>query len=134
MVPRIDVRTELAKKNYTGELNFSFDADNGLIDIPYVEISSPIRAALHYEIFADDTVEVTGKISFTLKGLCSRCLAETEEEIGFAAEGVFAPDPKDEEYGYANGFIDLGEFLRDSVLFALPSRLLCKNCTEEESE
>ncbi len=134
MVPRIDVKTAIAKKKYVGELDVTFDADGKLIDIPYVEFASPVRAALRYEIFADDKAEVTGTISFRLKGLCSRCLAETEREIGYSAEGVFAPMPKDDEYGYSNGFIDLGEFLRDSVMFALPARLLCGSCADDGSE
>ncbi len=134
MVPRIDVRNLVARKIFTGELEFGFDADSGLIDLPYAEFSSPVKAELHYEIFADDKVEVTGKLSFSLKGLCSRCLAEAEEEIVYGAEGVFSLSPKEEEYEYSNGFVDLREFLRDSVLFALPSRLLCRACAEEESE
>ncbi len=134
MVPRIDVRNLVARKNYTGELEFSFDGDEALIDIPFVEFSSPVKAALKYEIFADDKTEIEGTIVFSLKGLCSRCLAETEEKIEYGAEGVFSPLPKDEEYGYRNGIIDLREFLRDSVLFALPSRLLCRACAEDDSE
>ncbi len=134
MIPRIDVRNAVARKNFTGELEFAFEAEQDLIDIPYVEFSSPVTAALRYEIFADDKAEVTGKLSFSLKGLCSRCLAEAEKEIVCGAEGTFAPVPKDEEYGYSNGFIDLREFLRDSVMFALPPRLLCGTCAEEESE
>lgn len=131
MVPRIDVRNEIARKNFTGTLRFAFDAEQDLIDIPYVEFSSPVTAELTYELFTDGKAEVSGTLSFCLKGLCSRCLAETEEEVVYDAEGVFAPVPKDEEYEYSNGFIDLREFLRDSVLFALPSRLLCRACAEE---
>lgn len=133
MVPRIDVRRESAMKHLSGELGFSFEAEGGLIDVPYVEFSSPVKAQLGYEIFANGKVEVEGTISFSLKGLCSRCLSEAEEEVTFHAEGVFSPDPKDDEYGYLN-VIDLGEFLRDSVLFALPPRLLCRACAEDESE
>lgn len=131
MVPRIDVRNEIARKNFTGTLRFTFDAEEGLIDIPYVEFSSPVTAELSYELFLDGKAEVSGKVSFHLKGLCSRCLAETEEEVSYDAVGVFAPVPKDEEYGYSGGSIDLREFLRDSVMFALPSRLLCGACAEE---
>ncbi len=134
MVPRIDVRNAVARKNFTGGLDFSFDAEEGLIDIPYVEFASPVKASLHYEIFSDGKAEVTGTLSFLLKGLCSRCLAEAEKETVYEAEGVFSPSPKDEEYGYSNGTVDLREFLRDSVLFALPSRLLCRHCAEDESE
>ncbi len=134
MIPRIDVRGCSARKNFTGKLEFSFDADETWLDIPYVEFASPVKAALSYEIFSDDKAEVTGTVTFALKGLCSRCLASAEEEIVFPAEGVFAPSPEDEEYGYANGFVDLREFLRDTVLFALPQRLLCKACAEDESK
>ncbi len=131
MVPRIDVKNSIARKSFTGTLEFSFRAEQGLLDIPYTELASPVTAVLYYEILADDKVEVTGTLTFSLKGLCSRCLEEAEEKIAYEAEGIFSLSPKDEEYGYCNGLIDLREFLRDSVLFALPSRLLCSSCAEE---
>ena len=133
MVPKIDVRNSVAKKIYAGELTFEFEAEQDLLDIPYVSFDSPVRAELKFEIFQDDSVEVKGRIAYVLKGLCSRCLGEAEQEIVFEAEGVFvATEPEDEEYSYRNGRVDLSEFLRDCVAFSLPQRLLCDDCAEQE--
>ena len=133
MVPKIDVRSSVAKKIYTGELSFGFEAEEGLLEIPYVSFASPLQAELNFEIFEDDSVEVKGRISYTLKGLCSRCLSEAQQEIVYEVEGVFVPtEPQDEEYSYSNGKVDLEEFLRDSVLFSLPQTILCDACAEEE--
>ncbi len=131
-IPEIDVRRCVARKCYEGELNFSFDAEDGLLDIPLVAFASPVTARLRYEIFEDDAVEVKGTISFTLRGECSRCLAQTEETFTHETEALFLPKaPLGEEYGYTGGIVDLAEFLRDTVAFALPARLLCKTCEEE---
>lgn len=130
MIPRIDVKSSVARKNFTGTLDFSFEAEKDLLDIPYVDFSAPVHVTLTYEIYGEDKVEAHARLTFSLKGLCSRCLAETEREIVSEAEGVFSPVPKDEEYGYQN-VVDLREFLRDSVLFALPPRLLCEACAAE---
>ena len=133
MIPKIDVRGLAAKKIYAGELSFEFE-EEGLLDIPYVEFSSPVRAELHYEITEDNTVEVTGSVAFSLKGACSRCLSETEKRFSESVEGVFEPGKGDgESYGY-NGVVVLDEFLRDCVAFALPPRLLCGACENPDGE
>ncbi len=133
MIPRIDVRKSFAAGVRTGELHFPFEPEQALIDIPYVSFSSPAEADLSYEVFGDGEVEVHGSVAFSLKGLCSRCLAEAETRVRYEAEGVFVPhSPKDDEYVYSNGFIDLNEFLRDAVMFALPARLLCERCEHEQ--
>ena len=131
-IPEIDVRRCVARKCYEGELIFSFDAEDGLLDIPLVTFASPVTARLTYEIFEDDAVEVKGTVSFTLRGACSRCLAPAEQTFTRDTEALFLPaEPLGEEYGYTGGIVDLAEFLRDTVAFALPPRLLCKACEEE---
>lgn len=132
MICEIDVRGCVARKKYTGELSLEYEADNSLIDIPYVTFASPVKAALRYEIFEDDSVEVKGVIAFTLKGLCSRCLSETERQFEGEVDAVFVPNLKEEgdEYGYSNGRVKLDEALRDALLFALPARLECENACE----
>ena len=133
MMRGIDVRRCNAEKNYAGELVFEFAGEEELLDIPYVAFSSPVEAKLHYEILEDDSVEVRGTVSFSLKGECSRCLKMTERRFTGEAEGYFVPrgaKGAEEDYSYSNGVIDLGEFLRDAVLFAMPARLTCSDgCT-----
>ncbi len=132
----IDVRKCNAERKYTGELNFGFRGDESLIDIPFVCFSSPVQAHLFYEILEDDSVEVSGEVSFTLKGACSRCLKEIEQRISYETEALFVPQGRKaeaEDYTYRNGIVDLGEFLRDTVLFALPSALFCpEGCSAPE--
>ncbi len=135
MIPEIDIRGSIAQKKTEGSLSFSYEADETLLDIPFVKFAGPVRAELTYRIFDDLTVEVRGTISFVLEGACSRCLADASEEIVYEAEGFFARGEDDgETYGYTNGKVLLEEFLRDSLMFALPSRLLCKACEQWENE
>ena len=132
MIPVLDVRGCVARKNYEGKLEFEFEADESLLDIPFVKFSTPVKAELFYEIMEDNSVEIEGTVSFTLKGACSRCLSEAERRFTGEAIATFVPGkPQDEEYNYF-GSVDLNEFLRDAVMFALPSRLLCDPCNEEE--
>ena len=130
MALKLDVRRANAEKKYEGELETTFEADGSLVPIPFVTFASPVTAKLRYAILEDDSVEVTGTISFTLKGSCSRCLKETQQVFESETEGYFVPGGEDgEDYSYTNGVIDFGEFLRDSVMFAMPSRLVCsENC------
>lgn len=132
----IDVRKCNAEGKYTGTLDFEFEGDASLIDIPFVSFSTPVHAVLDYEIFEDNSVEVKGELSFTLEGACSRCLKPTKEHILTEAEALFVPKggkAEEEDYTYRNGIVDLGEFLRDTVLFALPSALFCaEGCSAPE--
>ena len=132
----IDVRKCNAEGKYTGTLDFEFEGDASLIDIPFVSFSTPVRAVLDYEIFEDNSVEVRGELSFTLEGACSRCLKPTKEHVLSEAEALFVPKggkAEEEDYTYRNGIVDLGEFLRDTVLFALPSALFCaEGCSAPE--
>lgn len=136
MIPEIDVRRCVAAKEYEGTLSFSFEADASLLEIPFVKFAAPVEARLGWFICRDnETVELSGEVSFTLCGACSRCLAEAEQPFTYRAEAVFVRGESDgEEYGYLNGKIKLEEFLRDSILFALPQRLLCKACGEWEKD
>ena len=135
MIPEIDVRTLTARKISEGTLAFSFEPEADLLEIPYVQFEGAVKAELTYRIFEDDSVEVAGRIFFALSGSCSRCLKETRKELTGEVDGFFLPGESDgENYGYVGGKILLSELMRDSLMFALPSRLLCDACTQWENE
>ena len=126
MIPRIDVRLNRARGEYAGELAFEFEGDNSLIDLPDTRFASCVKAALRYEILEDDTVEITGTLTFMLDGPCSRCLTPVQQEVTAKIEAEFVPGEGDgDSYGYSGGFVDLRELMRDTVLVALPSTLEC---------
>lgn len=134
MIPKIDVRRSVARKKYEGELSFEYSADGSLIDIPFVGFSSPVKADLRYEIFEDDSVEVTGTVTFSMKGGCSRCLGETEQTFTGEVDGLFVKNgDEDEDFVYSD-MVDLTDLLRESVLFALPSKFLCGECLSDGDE
>lgn len=136
MIPEIDVRGNIARKNFEGTIDVLFEADESLLEIPFVKFAGPVRAQLDWSILTDNaTVEVDGNISFTLTGSCSRCLSPASSDILFAVDAVFVPGEGDgEAYGYTGGKVSFKEFLHDSILFALPSRLLCKACEQWEKD
>ena len=128
---RIDVRMCNARKEYSGELDFEYEADASLLDLPYTEFNGPVHVSLTYEIFEDNDVEVKGTLRFSLKGLCSRCLAEVEKVFEAEIDACFTEgEAEDEEYEYRNGIVDLEELLRDTLLVALPSKLECEKACE----
>ena len=123
---KIDVLRAQALKQLSGNLSFEITADEELIDIPFVAFSSPVSVSAHYEILDDGKVEVTGSVRFTLKGLCSRCMKETERSISGEINALFVPNGEgDDDYAYTNGRIVLDEAVRDAVMFALPNSFLC---------
>lgn len=123
----LDIQSCIARKNYTGTLTICYDEDEEYVGIPYVTFSSPVKAELKYEIFEDDSVDITGSVTFSLKGLCSRCLSETETEVTGEVDACFLPGGDDgENYGYHGGKLDLREALRDAVIAAMPLKLTCK--------
>ena len=130
MIAKLEIARSLAEKKYSGTLAFEFEADKELIELPYAEVSSPVKAELSYEILEDNSVRVFGTIGYKLKGLCSRCLKETERSVSYEAEGYFVPQGakgEDGDYVYSGKTIDLSEFLRDELAFSLPMTLLCSD-------
>lgn len=122
----IDVSRALALGKESGDLSFEYSADDALVDIPFVSFSSPVSVSVHYEILRDGKTEVTGSVRFSLKGLCSRCMQETEREISGEISALFVPNGDGgEDYAYRNGRIELDEAVRDAVVFALPNSFLC---------
>lgn len=126
----IDVRKLNVQKRYVGDLEFEFDGDDTLIDIPFVRFASPVKVRARYEIFEDDSVEVKGKVFYTLEGLCSRCLKETSAQVETELDALFETE-QGEDYVYFGGKIDLSVAVRDAVLTGMPRVLSCGEACRE---
>ncbi len=132
MIPTLNISQCRARRQLTGELAFEFEPEADLVEIPFVAFKGPVHVHLGYAIAEDDKVEVEAAISFTLAGACSRCLEPAENLISDTMQCLFERGTGDgESYGFLGGVVNFGEMLRDAVLFALPSRILCKGCSEE---
>ena len=127
----IDVRKLNAQKKYSGTLEFEYEAPENLIDIPFVKFSSPVKVEAEYELFEDDSLELRGKILYTLGGQCSRCLKETSERVEEELDAYFQPFKGGEDYAYSGGVIDLTNAVNDAIMSSMPRTLSCgENCQD----
>ena len=127
----IDVRKLNAQKKYSGTREFEYEAPENLIDIPFVKFSSPVKVEAEYELFEDDSLELRGKILYTLEGQCSRCLKETSERVEGELDAYFQPFKDGEDYAYSGGVIDLTNAVNDAIMSSMPRTLSCgENCQD----
>ena len=127
----IDVRKLNAQKKYSGRLEFEYEAPENLIDIPFVKFSSPVKVEAEYELFEDDSLELRGKILYTLEGQCSRCRKETSERVEGELDAYFQPFKGGEDYAYSGGVIDLTNAVNDAIMSSMPRTLSCgENCQD----
>ena len=79
----------------------------------------------------------SGKFTTGITGSCSRCLGEAKKQISFIIEEEFFPvidiasgihlHPPPEEFTITdNHILDLGEAIRQYIIMAIPTRLLCR--------
>ncbi len=80
---------------------------------------------------------MTGKLTAQIKGFCSRCLCPAGATVKFKMEDEFFPVtdinsgshinvPPDEFTIDANHILDLDEAIRQYIIMATPTKLLCK--------
>lgn len=126
----VDVRKLNASGNWSGRLRFDYEAPAELIDIPFVRFSAPVRVEADYVLCEDDSLEVTGKVSYVLEGQCSRCLKDASQAVEGELSACFRLSPKDaEDYAYSGGRIDLTAAVNDAILASMPRVLSCgENC------
>ena len=133
---RVEIKTILRK---TGD-SFEFEAigrpEEIALSFPGYEFSEPVKF--------DGVVSNAGNDVFVIKGVvaagwtshCARCLSEVVSQIEAEVDVTFRPqNPRDpglkgsvdpeEEYTYSGYAIELDRALRDSLILALPFRVLC---------
>ena len=123
----IDIRKLNAQKKYTGEMQFDYSASDTLIDIPFVNFSTPVTVKFSYELYEDDSLEIKGTVSYTLTGQCSRCLQTATQKIVGDLDALFEPIAGGEDYSYKNGVIDLKQAVDEAIMASLPFILSCGN-------
>ena len=121
----IDIRKLNAKKAYQGELHFEYAAPEELIGIPFVKFVGPVKVDFSYELYADDALEVKGKVVYSLEGQCSRCLKDAATTVEGELDALFEPMKEPEDYGYTGGVVRLEEAVQDAIMASMPFSLSC---------
>ena len=101
---------------------FEYDADID-VAIPDTKLMLPVKVQGTVFITGNNSAEAEGEIVFTLKGACTRCLAETEKTFTADFNEVFGEDG----YPIVNGKIDLSKSVDDIIIMNTPVAFLCKD-------
>ena len=121
----VDVRKLNSQKKYSGCMEFEYFAPEELIEIPFTKFASPVKIVFDYDLYEDDSFEIRGTVSYKLEGQCSRCLKDAKAEVEGELDAYFEPRKDYEDYGYANGVIDLKKAVHDAIMASMPFSLSC---------
>lgn len=123
----LEIKKLMARAAYTGEFSFDYQPPQESILVPLCRIENGVKVTGNYEIFEDDEVEITLKISYVLVGSCSYCLADAQKSIEYSSDVLFVTDKNDcDNYVYDGNRLDLSTAVNDALLFSQPKVLLCK--------
>ena len=132
MVMVLDIKKLIAKKQYVGSFAFECTPPQDKFVLPLTEVDGDLKAEGEFEIYEDDCVGITFTLRYKLKGQCSYCLEDAQEEITYVADVLFVPDKDDaDNYYYDGARLDLSVAVSDAFVFSQPKVLLCKACRGE---
>ena len=121
----IDIRKLNAQKKYTGTMELEYSAPETFLPMPFVKFAAPIKVRFDYELYADDSFEIRGNISYDLVGQCSRCLKDASMHVEGELEAYFQTKEDYEDYRYANGIVDLTQAVEDALMASMPFSVSC---------
>lgn len=127
----INVTKLNAQKSWSGQMEFTYDAPEELIGVPFAKFVAPVKVEIEYDILEDDSVEIRGRVIYDLVGQCSRCLSDAKAHVEGEIDAYFQPFQDAEDYSYKNGTIVLDDAVNDAIMASMPYVLSCgKDCPE----
>ena len=99
----LEIKKLFAKGCYTGSFSYEVSPAKDLILLPLCTVDS-VKVEGEYEIFDDEEVEITLRISYTIYGSCSYCLADTKQEINYSTDILFVTDSGDRDNYVYDGY------------------------------
>ena len=121
----LEVKKLNALRKYTGDFGFEYSPDVNLCLIPLSRFEGSVKVTGEYEIFEDDSVEIRFTVRYLIKGQCSYCLKDAEQEVSFDSEVLFVTEKDDDNYYYDGNKLNLKTAVDDAILISQPNVLLC---------
>ena len=75
-------------------------------------------------VTGEHSAEISGEVTFVLRGECTRCLEDAEREYVVSFDEVAG---EEDGYPVVNDKIDLGKIVDDAVIVNMPVKFLCKD-------
>ena len=103
---------------------FEYSPETELLDLPNADIVLPISVNGTVTITGEHSAYLDGEVVFSVKGECTRCLKDTEEEFALNfQEGVESNNP--DGYPVKNDTVDLRPIVDDLIAINSPVTFLC---------
>ena len=133
---RVEIRTILRKTGDSFEFEAAGSPEEMALSFPGYEFSQPVRFMGAIRNAGNDVFVIEGVVTASWISHCARCLVlvvsqiEAQVDVSFRPQNSKDPCPgenvdPEEEYTYTGYSIGLDRALRDSLILALPFRLLC---------
>jgi uncharacterized protein len=96
-------------------------------DEPGITFAEPVNVSGSAVNIGEGIFEVTATVTAKWLSECSRCLSPVTVPVKTRLCERFTknPDPDDDSYLFREDALDLNLFVRDGLLLALPSQVLC---------
>lgn len=120
----IDLR-ELKRSGKTEEkFFFEYYPKTALSDIPGTKVDEPVTIRGEIFLIGDHSAQITGEISFSLSGECTRCLKSAKRSYLVDFDEVAG---EEDGYPVVNDKVDLAKIADDAVIMNMPVKFLCKD-------
>ena len=123
---------ELNKLKASGKeespFSFGFTPDKEMLGLPNSRFSDTARIEGVCEVYPDKAF-LSGKLTFTIEGECSRCLSPAKKTVEVEFDEEFRPAPcSDENVNvYYKNVLDVGALASQLILTNLPYVIYCKD-------
>ncbi len=120
----LDLRKLKRSGKDSSDFFFEYFPQKELVDIPSAEIDGAVKVNGTVTLTGEHSCYVEGEVVFKLRGECTRCLKDAEQE--FLAEFAEALEHDNEDgYSLKNDTVDLSVIVDDVIAMNIPVSFLC---------
>ena len=127
----IKINVAEIKKRLTGSESFQYDLAPSQLNLTPEDADLEGRILVEGEISnGGDVLLLTATERFVCHGTCARCLKDVRLELSAQVEERYYPEGteglEEDAFTYQFDVVDVTDALRESLLLAIPARVLCK--------
>ena len=123
---KFDLKKLKSQGKFTVEFTCAFDPDPSILDLPGAAFEGQATVSGTLDIM-DKSVYVDAEVKATVRGECSRCLADASVTVTADLAEEFVENGNEEEgYTYRRGELDLTAAANETLSLAIPMQILCR--------
>ena len=119
----LDVGDLLTHPGETRQVEFAGTLE---AEVPQGRVTGPVDVAGRLEGLTDG-VYLVARVNVPVSVTCTRCLADSDEDLEIELRQLFAREPDEDGYGIREHWIDTEGPIHDEVVLALPLAPVCRD-------